>query len=64
MFKNWGSLNYLFGLFFLVPANSEEIKKKQELSEQINSVAPASKQIPKGRALISNGEFIRGATSK
>jgi hypothetical protein len=48
----------------LVPANSEEIKKKQELCEQINSAAPASKQIPKGVALISNGEFIKGTTAK
>jgi formylglycine-generating enzyme len=48
----------------LVPANSEDIKKKQELREQINSAAPALKQIPKGMALIPNGEFIGGTTSK
>jgi hypothetical protein len=48
----------------LVPTNSEEIKKKQELHEQINSAASTSKQIPKGMALIPNGDFIRGATSK
>jgi formylglycine-generating enzyme len=47
-----------------VPANSEEIKKKQELSEQINSASPASKKIPKEMALIPNGEFIRGTTAK
>jgi formylglycine-generating enzyme len=65
MFKNKVFLiTFSVCFFLLAPANSEEIKKKQELSEQINSASPASKQIPKGMALIPNGEFIRGTNSK
>ena len=65
MFKNEVSLiTFSVCFFLLVPANSEETQKKQELSKQINSASPDSKQIPKGMALIPNGDFIRGATSK